>query len=125
MSPEISERAFEEAIECTLLLGGPDACPGTTPMSREVLAGYGDSPPGGYRRRRPEEYDRGLCLASRDVVDFVLATQPREWKKLEQHHGTAIKEQFPRARIDTIEHAGHWVQAQAPDEVLAAIRAVA
>lgn len=37
----------------------------------------------------------------------------------------AIKEQFPRARIDTIEHAGHWVQAQAPDEVLAAIRAVA
>lgn len=37
----------------------------------------------------------------------------------------AIKEQFPRARITTIDHAGHWVQAQAPDEVMAEIRSVA
>ena len=26
MSPAISERSFEEAIECGLLHGGPDAC---------------------------------------------------------------------------------------------------
>ena len=28
MSPEVSERSFEEAIECGLLQDGPDACIG-------------------------------------------------------------------------------------------------
>jgi hypothetical protein len=28
MSPVISERSFEDAIECALLQYGPDACPG-------------------------------------------------------------------------------------------------
>ena len=37
----------------------------------------------------------------------------------------AIKEQFPNSRIETVEYAGHWVHAQAPDEVLALIRTVA
>jgi hypothetical protein len=27
MTPKISERSFEEAIECALLQDGPDACP--------------------------------------------------------------------------------------------------
>lgn len=34
----------------------------------------------------------------------------------------AIKEQFTDARIDTIDFAGHWVHAQAPEEVTRAIR---
>lgn len=37
MTPEISERAFEEAIERTLLWGGPDA------GSREAISGVNDS----------------------------------------------------------------------------------
>jgi esterase len=36
----------------------------------------------------------------------------------------AIKEQFPNSRIGTVEFAGHWVHAQAPDEVMEMIRAV-
>lgn len=35
----------------------------------------------------------------------------------------AIKEQFPNSRVETIPYAGHWVHAQAPDEVVAMIRA--
>lgn len=31
----------------------------------------------------------------------------------------AIKEQFPNSRIETVAYAGHWVHAQAPDEVVA------
>lgn len=73
MSPEISERAFEAAIECALLQNGPDACAGDSSAVRET-------PPGGYRKRKPEDYDRTLCLLPRDVLDFVLATQPKEWK---------------------------------------------
>ncbi|MGH7790526.1 MAG: type I restriction endonuclease subunit R, partial [Candidatus Binatia bacterium] len=92
MSPDISERAFEAAIECGLLRGGPDACPDEAPMVREPPAEWG--PPGGYRRRRPQDYDRALCLLPRDALDFVLATQPQEWQKLAQHHGAAVQEQF-------------------------------
>src|SRR6266480_2785592 len=62
MSPEISERSFEEAIECGLLQYGPDACPGASDSVREPSPPYGEMPPGGYRKRRPEEYERTLCL---------------------------------------------------------------
>ena len=37
----------------------------------------------------------------------------------------AIKEQFPNSRVETVPFAGHWVHAQAPDEVIAMIRSVA
>lgn len=37
----------------------------------------------------------------------------------------AIKEQFPNSHIATVEYAGHWVHAQAPEEVTALIRSVA
>jgi type I restriction enzyme R subunit len=106
VSPEISERSFEEAIECGLLQHGPDACVGYASAVHETLAPYGVTPPGGYRKRRLEEYDRALCLLPRDVVDFVLATQPREWKKLEQHHGAAVREQFVKRLAGEIERRG-------------------
>jgi len=87
MTLKASERAFEEAIECALLQNGPDACPGDSTVVRESAPPYGDEPvPGGYRKRRPEDYDRGLCLIPKDVIDFLLATQPSEWEKLKQHH---------------------------------------
>ncbi len=106
MSLEVSERSFEEAIECALLQHGPDACPGDSTTVRETPAPYGDTPPGGYRKRKPEDYDRTLCLLPRDVVDFVLATQPKEWKKLEQHHGAAVREQFLKRLAAEIERRG-------------------
>jgi len=106
MSPGISKRSFEEAIECALLQHGPDACAGYATGVREVPPPWGDTPPGGYRKRRPEDYDRALCLLPGDVVDFVLATQPREWQKLAQHHGAAVKEQFLRRLAAEIERRG-------------------
>jgi type I restriction enzyme R subunit len=107
VSPEVSERAFEAAIECGLLRYGPDACAGDPQGIHDAaLEPYGESPPGGYLKRKPEEYDRSLCLLPRDVLDFVLATQPREWKKLEQHHGAAIKEEFLRRLASEIERRG-------------------
>ena len=67
MSPVISERSFEEAIECALLQHGPDACVSEADAVRETPPAYGDTPPGGYRKRTPEDYDRTLCLLPRDV----------------------------------------------------------
>jgi type I restriction enzyme R subunit len=106
MSPEISERSFEEAIECGLLLHGPDAYAGEADAVRETLSVYGDTPTGGYRKRKPEDYERTLCLLPRDVVDFVLATQPKEWQKLTQHHGAAVREQFLKRLAAEIERRG-------------------
>ncbi len=94
MSPKVSERAFEEAIECTLLQYGPDACAGDATTVRETPQPYGDAVPGGYRKRSPEAYDRSLCLIPGDVIDFILATQPKEWERLRQHHGAEVKERF-------------------------------
>jgi len=106
MSPEISERSFEEAIECGLLQHGPDACAGDATAVRETPPPYGDTPPGGYRKRQPEDYDRALCLLPSDVIDFVLATQPKEWQRLAQHHGAAVKEQFLKRLAAEIERRG-------------------
>jgi len=55
---------------------------------------YGEYPPGGYRKRAPEEYDQALCLIPRDVIDFIIATQPKEWERLKQHYGASVREQF-------------------------------
>ncbi len=106
MSPEISERSFEEAIECGLLEHGPDSCGGYVRTTGEPSPPYGETPPGGYFKRRADDYDRALCLLPRDTVDFVLATQPAEWKKLSQHHGAALREQFLKRLASEIERRG-------------------
>ncbi len=94
MTVEISERAFEEAIECALLANGSDACEGDPTSWREAAPHYGDTVPGGYLRRHSENYDAALCLLPNDVLDFLLATQAKEWEKLRQHHGAEVKSRF-------------------------------
>ena len=95
MTPDISERAFEDAIERALLQHGPDAYPEDAGELREPAASYGDDPlPGGFHKRRTVDYDRSLCLVPTDVLDFLLATQPKEWAKLKQHYGADVKPRF-------------------------------
>ncbi len=106
MSPEISERSFEDAIERCLLQNGPDAIVDVARTVSAPSTTYGVAPPGGYRKRRAEDYDRALCLLPGDVTDFVLATQPKEWKKLGQHYGKTVKEQFLKRLSSEIERRG-------------------
>ena len=95
MTPDISERAFEQAIERALLQHGPDAHLDEATELREPALSFGDEPqPGGYHKRRPDDYDRSLCLIPVDVLDFLLATQPKEWTKLKQHYGADVKPRF-------------------------------
>ena len=89
MSVDISERAFEDAIEVTLLSHNEG-------VIAEERASYMDTQSGGYHKRDDEDYDRALCLVRQDVLDFVLATQPQQWKRLSQHHGADVEEQFLR-----------------------------
>jgi type I restriction enzyme R subunit len=106
MTPDVSERRFEDAIQTALLAGGPDA-PGTVGAVRQpVIRGYGEGAPGGYSRRTAKDYDAGLCLIPRDNLDFVLATQPKEWGKLTQHHGEDVKDKFLKRLAREIELRG-------------------
>jgi hypothetical protein len=106
MSPEISEHSFEDAVECGLLRYGPDACLEGGAALQEQPEPWGDLSTGGYRRRLPEKYDRALCLIPRDVVDFVLAIQPKEWLRLTEHYGAAVRERFVRRLASEIERRG-------------------
>lgn len=58
-----SERAFEEAIETTLLLGG-------------------------YLRSSPSHFDAVLGLDTSELFTFLSATQPREWESLLDRYGS-------------------------------------
>ena len=62
--------------------------------------------PGGYHRRRSEDFDRELGLLPGDVLDFILATQPKEWEKLSQHYGARVKERFLKRLSSEIERRG-------------------
>ena len=108
MSVRISERAFEDAIEAALLRHGPDEIAAAPGGLAEDPAPYGDPSmrPGGYRRRRAEEFDRTLCILPGDVVDFVLATQPKEWQRLTQHHGSEMRERFLKRLSSEIARRG-------------------
>ena len=87
MYVDVSERAFEDAIEASLLQRSQG-------MLVEKRASYLDMKPSGYNRRQSEDYDGSFCLVPQDVLDFVLATQPQVWKRLTQHHGEQAAEQF-------------------------------
>ena len=99
MPVDISERAFEDAIEACLLQR-------TEGSIGEERGSYLNLTPGGYRKRTSDEYDRALCLIPEDVLDFVLVTQPQEWQRLSQHHGAAVQEQFLKRLASEIARRG-------------------
>jgi type I restriction enzyme R subunit len=86
---DISERDFEVTIEQLLLLGGPHAAPLAAPALRDAASAAEEYIPGGYHRRQSGDYDRDLCLIPQDTLDFLYATQPKEWDKLKRLHGHA------------------------------------
>jgi hypothetical protein len=105
-SVEISEKSLEETIEKSLLQGGPDDPTGAKGAVHSPAGTYVELVPGGYRKRRPEEYDRGLCLIPRDVLDFVYAAQPKEWEKLKSQHGKEVKDRLLKRLASEIKQRG-------------------
>jgi type I restriction enzyme R subunit len=67
--PEITERAFEDAIEEALLASG-------------------------YTKRLHNDYDRALCLDSGQRLDFLSATQPKGWAKYQKQHGAEARDKL-------------------------------
>jgi len=106
MTVEITERSFEKTIEGGLLRCGPDDCAGEKRGIGEAEAPFGEFAAGGYLKRAPGEYDQSLGLLPRDTIDFVLASQPKEWNKLKQHHGAEVREKYLKRLLREIERRG-------------------
>ena len=59
MNVDVSERAFEDAIEAALIRRDI--------VVAETRDSHDDMPSGGYSKRSSEDYDKTLCLIPRDV----------------------------------------------------------
>ncbi len=97
-NPEITEKAFESAIEAVLIR--------ESGIVSEPSSGSGRFGPGGFQKRVQDEYDRTLRLVPCDVLDFIYATQPEEWKRLKQHHGHQVKDKFLKRLSKEIQRRG-------------------
>jgi type I restriction enzyme, R subunit len=86
----ISEKDFESTIESVLLAGGVDARP------TGIAEGSFSGPflPGGFRKRKPEDYDRARCLIGEDLLNFLRVSQPKEYGNLLKSQGQAAGEQL-------------------------------
>jgi type I restriction enzyme R subunit len=99
---DISEKSFEQTIEDTLIFSLP-AKEGSIADSTPNFTNF---TPGGYHKRKPEHYDRHLCLDSNTVLDFIYATQPEEWKKLKNQYKKEVKDRFFRRLFAEITRRG-------------------
>src|SRR6266480_2268486 len=96
---DISEKNLEDTIEQVLLSIGSPPVQSTSQGIHQPPPLYGPATsnltpdnvaPGGYRKHTSEEYDKALCLIPEDVLNFIYATQPKEWDKFKkQHEGDA------------------------------------
>lgn len=101
---DISEKNLEETIEQALLAAIPavdlDAARlkvgQPAPLYGALTANLasGDVVPGGYYKRKSEDYDTAHCLLAGDVLDFIYATQPKEWEKFRKQHEADAKTRF-------------------------------
>ncbi len=84
---DISERNLEATIErvLTAAIGAPG--PATAKQENGPI-------PGGYRKRSSGDYNRALCLDTDLVLDFIYATQPKQWENLKAQHGADVKARF-------------------------------
>ena len=95
MLTDISERAFEDAIEsCLLRPRTKNLADSTIVESVNGIACNAMLPLDGYQSRRTQDYNRTLCLIPQDTLDFILATQPQTWTRLAEHYGKEVQAQF-------------------------------
>src|SRR5436305_3390200 len=101
---DISEKNLEDTIEEVLLsyeIVGPPDDPNLLLHQPPPLYGPATSKltpdnvkPGGYHKHISEDYDKSLCLIPEDVLNFIYATQPKEWEKFKKQHEVDARKAF-------------------------------
>ncbi len=87
-----------------------------------------------WKDERQLAWRMNVPLLRRDLPNILAAIGPEQVKVptlfirggqsdyITREDIPAIKEQFPNSRVETVPYAGHWVHAQAPEEVISMIR---
>ena len=98
---DISEKNLEETIEQVLLSNAQTAASEAAVRQPRPLYGADtsnltqeDVAPGGYHKRTSADYDKTLCLIPEDVLNFIYATQPKEWEKFKKQHEADARRAF-------------------------------
>jgi len=78
------------------------------PISEQALENsiVADLKAAGYIQRQPSAYDKSLCLDAGPLIDFVQATQPKEWGKFVKQHGESSQQRFLKRVSQAIESDG-------------------
>ena len=78
------------------------------PISEQALenAIVADLKAVGYIQRQPSAYDKSLCLDAGPLIDFVQATQPKEWEKFVKQHRDSARQNFLKRVSQAIESDG-------------------
>lgn len=97
MAVDVSERNFEETIEVVLT---------ALPAEQRETVEEAEFVPGGYLRRLPDDYDRALCLIPDDVVEFLYATQPKEWDRFKKQIGVEARDRLLKRLAAEIQNRG-------------------
>src|SRR5690242_21305326 len=51
-------------------------------------------------------FDKALCLDPSPLIDFVQATQPKEWKRFVEQHRESARDQFLKRVAEAVEADG-------------------
>ncbi len=60
----------------------------------------------GYEKRKPENYDKALCVDREVTLRFIKATQPKEWELMAEHHGSFAEDKFFKRLNEEIKARG-------------------
>lgn len=101
---DTSEKNFESSIEASLLRDPLSS--GSKDVAALGDAATGPYLSGGYRRRESADYNKELCLIPKDVLDFIYATQPKEWDKMQKQHGADAKPMLLKRLASEIQKHG-------------------
>lgn len=101
---DISEKNLEETIEQVLLSNEkfalPDSLESAVRQSRPLYGSatsnltQDDVAAGGYHKRTSNDYDKAHCLIPEDVLNFIYATQPKEWEKFKKQYEADARKAF-------------------------------
>ncbi|MGI9060144.1 MAG: type I restriction endonuclease subunit R [Ktedonobacteraceae bacterium] len=101
---DTSEKNLEETIEQVLLSNeksaSPDSPESAVHQSRPLYGtatsnlAQDDVAPGSYHKRTSNDYDRAYCLIPEDVLNFIYATQPKEWEKFKRQYEADARKAF-------------------------------
>jgi len=99
---QVREQHFETDIVEALTQNGAGHT-GTKDVSEDYSSG---NPIKGYHLRTSKDFDPEYCLIPKDLIDFVQATQPKEWQDFKKQHGSESEKEFFHQIHKRIERKG-------------------